>query len=108
MCKTIRLSIFLMFVAGFFSGLPQQILAQETRGGAAGTILSDRSDYHTPGINPFLTPSELLNDDSVFNTTVFTFGEVVLFSYTDNTEISVVNSSVDEVFSVTLNEDEYE
>lgn len=108
MCKSIRLCTILLLVAGFVSALQQQARAQGVDGGAAGTVMIPDSESLTPGINPFLTPAELLNDDSIFNTTVFTFGEVVLFSYTDNTEMTIVNNDGDEVFSITLDKDEYE
>lgn len=46
-------------------------------------------------------------DTDTFDTTVFTFGNIVVFSYYDETEINVTNNYGDVVYSGTLAADSY-
>ncbi|MCX6173532.1 MAG: T9SS type A sorting domain-containing protein [Ignavibacteriales bacterium] len=56
------------------------------------------------GSNQFLTPKETNGD---FSTTVYTFGDIAVFSYFDNTQISVYDASNVLKYSQTLTVDSY-
>lgn len=85
----------------------QLINAQDYGGAPQGTVLNPGFETTSSGVNPFVTPAHLLDDESIYNTTVFTFGEVVLFSYADDTELTIINNQGTEVLNVTLDKDEY-
>ncbi len=82
-------------------------MAQQPGGAPPGTVLNQGFDTETRTVNPFITPSIFNLDESIYNTTVFTFGEIVLFSYTNGTDLLILNSSGDEVLNVSLDKDEY-
>ncbi len=108
MRTSIYMYIITLLCAGLLFGLYSQAQAQELKGAPPGSVINPEFEVRTPGVNPFVTPADLLDDESIFNTTVFSFGEVVLFSYTDNTELSIVNNQGTEVLNVVLNQDEYQ
>ncbi len=101
-------TLFCLLIAGFlvlsFSQSQVQAQAQSNPGAAPGSVLNSGLIEVDQGVQPF---ARLLDEDSIYNTTVFTFGEVVLFSYTDGTEISMINNFGEGVLDITLNKDEY-
>lgn len=56
------------------------------------------------GSNQFMSPKETNGN---FATTIYTFGDITVFSYFDNTQISVYNASNALIYSQTLNIDTY-
>lgn len=87
-------------------GYSGMVSAQVIPGSAETGSYLERMDFQE-GINPFVTPIELQEDENRFTTTVFTFSEVVLFSYSDNTELVIVNAQGDTTLTTTLHKDEY-
>ncbi len=87
--------IFILFSANIFSqtrtGVPEKVLRQDN-------ILSSQM-----GSN-FLVPKET---NGSFATTIYTFGDITVFSYFDNTQISIYDTLNNLKYSQTLNVDSY-
>ena len=50
-------------------------MAQQPGGAPPGTVLNQGFDTETRTVNPFITPSIFNLDESIYNTTVFTFAK---------------------------------
>lgn len=60
------------------------------------------------GIRQGIVQSVLQADNKTFSTTVFTFNNIVIFSYFNDTNITVVNESGETIFTGTLAKDGYQ
>ncbi len=94
----------LVFILSFSFTMVGQ--AQQQAGAAESTDKSNQKLLQK-GVNPFQTATALDQDDSKFHTTVFTFTDIVVFAYANDTEITVVNSVGDTTLNMTLQKDEY-
>lgn len=63
------------------------------------------SQMNIPLPGPFLSPQET---NANFATTVYTFGDIIIFSYFDNTQISVYDGSNNLKDTKTINADKYQ
>ncbi len=90
--------ISVLFIAVFIS----DDLAQESKrtpGAALNLQTGSKSQISSAG---FITPIKTV---AGFNTTVYTFGDITIFSYFNNTSVKIYNSSGTEVGSATLEAD---
>lgn len=92
---------------GFLFLKAENLYAQIMPGSAQEIGVSTEPMQKSQGINPFYTPEELQADETVFHTTVFTFGEIVIFSYANDTEITIINAVGDTTTAVMLQENDY-
>lgn len=100
---TIRLLITVFFFLGF-AGLSK---AQEYPGSAKDSVSLQQMKMQQ-GIVPFQSATASQQDDSQYHTTVFTFTDIVVFAYANDTEITIVDANGNTVKSTTLQENEYD
>lgn len=84
-----------------------QSAAQQVPGSAPGSAFQKEHQQEFKGLQPFHTPAELQDDETKFATTIFTFGEMVIFSYSNDTEITILNASGDTIQTKMLQKDDY-
>lgn len=82
--------------------------AQETPPGAArDASVSEIEQAKNKAQGP-LVNATFQEDDSTFSSTFFTFNDVIIFSYFEDTRITIVNSAGDTVATDTLGQDAYQ
>lgn len=103
MFKTSTRAILFVFSL-FYLITAANYLAQETRLAVPESIFKQDKFTFPEMRNSFLSPKETNGN---FSTTVYTFGDITVFSYFDNTQISIYDTLNNLKYSQTLNVDSY-
>ena len=103
MSKTSTRAILFVFSL-FYLITSANYLAQGSRSAVPESIFKQDKFTFPEMRNSFLTPKETNGN---FSTTVYTFGDITVFSYFDNTQISIYDTLNNLKYSQTLNVDSY-